>query len=83
MDWLGEVPATYRIEGTHNLAHRVRAIGSRVLRYARASKLDTRYDFWTWNCEHFVFWALDLEPQSPQRDGVVSPLALACWVMSF
>lgn len=46
---------------------------------ARArSKIGTRYDFWTWNCEHHVSWALGLQPKSPQRDGVVSLLGVAC-----
>ena len=45
---------------------------------ARArSKIGTAYDFWSWNCQDLVYWALGLQPQSPQRDAVVSLLTLA------
>jgi len=44
---------------------------------ARArSKIGTRYDFWEWNCQDFVYWALGLEPQSPQRAVVVGLLTV-------
>jgi hypothetical protein len=33
------------------------------------SKLGTRYDFWKWNCEDFVSWALGHEPRSSQRQS--------------
>ena len=46
---------------------------------ARArSKIGTPYNFWNWNCEDFVHWALGLEPKSPQRNEVVGVLTLAC-----
>jgi hypothetical protein len=49
---------------------------------ARArSMIGTRYNFWAWNCEDLVFWALGLQPKSPQRDGVVGLLGVACLVM--
>ena len=41
------------------------------------SKIGTRYDFWTWNCQDLVYWALGLKPQSPQRDAVKAMLAVA------
>jgi hypothetical protein len=51
---------------------------------ARArSKIGTRYDFWSWNCQDHVFWALGQQPQSPQRDGVVGVLGLACLFLVF
>jgi len=43
---------------------------------ARArSKLGTRYDFWKWNCEDFVSWALGHEPRSSQREGFLGLVA--------
>ena len=39
-----------------------------IVMRARA-KIGTPYDFWTWNCQHLVYWALGLKPQSPQRDA--------------
>lgn len=49
---------------------------------ARArSMIGTRYNFWTWNCEDHVSWALGLQPKSPQRDGVVSLFGVACLLM--
>lgn len=49
---------------------------------ARArSMIGTRYNFRTWNCQDHVFWALGLQPQSPQRDGVVGLLGVVCVVM--
>jgi hypothetical protein len=44
---------------------------------ARArSKLGTRYDFWKWNCEDFVSWAVGHEPRSSQREGFLGLVAL-------
>jgi hypothetical protein len=49
---------------------------------ARArSMIGTRYNFWTWNCEHHVYWALGQRPQSPQRDAVASLLSVTCLVV--
>lgn len=40
---------------------------------ARArSRIGTRYDFWKWNCEDFVSWALGYEPRSLQRESFVA-----------
>jgi hypothetical protein len=36
-----------------------------VLARAR-SKLGHAYDIFRWNCEHFVYYSLGLEPKSPQ-----------------
>jgi len=36
-----------------------------VIQRAR-SKLGTEYDLFKWNCEHFVRWAHNLKPESPQ-----------------
>lgn len=36
-----------------------------VIQRAR-SKLGTKYDLFKWNCEHFVRWAHNLKPESPQ-----------------
>lgn len=36
-----------------------------VLKRAR-SKLGHAYDIFHWNCEHFVYYSLGLEPKSPQ-----------------
>jgi hypothetical protein len=48
---------------------------------ARAqSRIGNRYDFLTWNCQDLVYWALGLQPKSPQRDAAVSLLGLACLV---
>jgi hypothetical protein len=45
---------------------------------ARArSLIGSRYDFWKWNCQDFVYWACGLQPQSPQRAAVVGVLGLA------
>jgi hypothetical protein len=41
------------------------------------SRLGTRYDFWSWNCQDLVYWALGSKPQSPQRDLLVGALSLA------
>ncbi len=41
---------------------------------ARArSKIGTRYNLFTWNCEHFARWAHGITPESPQlqRFGAV------------
>lgn len=47
-----------------------------VLSRAR-QKLGTRWNLFSWNCEHFVTWAFGREPQSPQlRAGVISGLAV-------
>lgn len=47
----------------------------RVLSRAR-QKLGTRWDLFSWNCEHFVEWAFGRDPQSPQlRAGIISGLA--------
>lgn len=46
-----------------------------VLSRAR-QKLGTRWNLFSWNCEHFVAWAFGRNPQSPQlRAGVISGLA--------
>lgn len=42
------------------------------------SRLGAHYDFWTWNCQDLVFWALGSKPQSPQRDAIKAMLAIAC-----
>ena len=36
-----------------------------VMQKAR-SALGTKYDLFKWNCEHFVRWAHELKPESPQ-----------------
>ncbi len=41
------------------------------------SMIGTRYDFWRWNCQDLVYWALGLQPQSPQRAAVAGVLAIA------
>lgn len=41
------------------------------------SKIGARYDFWTWNCQDLVYWALGLKAQSPQRNIVTAVLAIA------
>jgi hypothetical protein len=41
------------------------------------SMLGSRYDFWKWNCQDLVYWALGLQPQSPQREAAVGLLAFA------
>ena len=43
------------------------------------SMLGTRYDFWRWNCEDFVYCALGHEPRSLQRESF---LALASVIVS-
>lgn len=46
-----------------------------VLSRAR-QKLGTRWNLFSWNCEHFVAWAFGQQPNSPQlRAGVISGLA--------
>lgn len=47
-----------------------------VIERAR-SRMGTRYDFWKWNCQDLVYWALGFEPQSPQRNAVQAMLAVA------
>lgn len=42
------------------------------------SMIGSRYDFLKWNCQDLVYWALGLEPQSPQREMVVGLISLAC-----
>jgi hypothetical protein len=45
------------------------------------SRIGNRYDFWTWNCQHLVYCALGLKPQSPQRDAVAAAFSMACLVL--
>lgn len=40
------------------------------------SRIGTRYDFWRWNCQDLVYWALGFDPQSPQREAVKAMLAI-------
>jgi hypothetical protein len=42
------------------------------------SKISTRYSFSTWNCQDLVYWALGLQPQSPQREMALGLLSLVC-----
>lgn len=46
------------------------------------SMIGTRYDFLKWNCQDFVYWALCLQPQSPQREAFVGTV-LAALAISF
>lgn len=48
-----------------------------VVQRARGS-IGKRYDLFVWNCEHFVFYAHGLEPQSPQlaTTGLITGLCL-------
>lgn len=41
------------------------------------SMVGTRYDFFRWNCQDLVYWALGLQPQSPQRDAAAALLSVA------
>lgn len=44
--------------------------GAQVVMRARA-KLGQTYNLLAWNCEHFVYYAFGLNPQSPQLDRVI------------
>lgn len=44
---------------------------SLILSRAR-EKLGTKWNLITWNCEHFVHWALGLEPKSPQLNQAIA-----------
>lgn len=48
-----------------------------VLERAR-SKLGHSYDMFRWNCEHFVYYSLGLEPKSPQL--ALAVLAVIGWI---
>jgi len=48
---------------------------SEVLRRAR-SKIGTKWNLFSWNCEHFVYWASGVRPRSPQLRVVVTSLVL-------
>jgi hypothetical protein len=40
------------------------------------SRIGTRYDFFKWNCQDLVYWALGLKPQSPQREAAAALLSV-------
>ena len=42
------------------------------------SMIGTRYNFLKWNCQDLVYWALGLQPRSPQREAAIGLLAFAC-----
>lgn len=46
-----------------------RLCGEEVVRRA-LSREGTRYSFFSWNCEDYVWWALGEPPRSPQREAL-------------
>ncbi len=43
------------------------------------SMIGTPYNFFRWNCQDFVYWALGLKPRSPQREAALGLMTAACF----
>lgn len=43
-----------------------------LILFRAREKLGTKWNLFTWNCEHFVHWALGLEPKSPQLNQAIA-----------
>lgn len=48
-----------------------------VIQRAR-SQIGTPYNFFKWNCQDLVYWALGLPPRSPQREAALGLATAAC-----